>query len=855
MSPAEAAQRIADLRTAVARHDELYHRHSTPEITDFDYDRLKAELAALEKKFPAAAAALGADTPTARVGDDRTEGFARVKHRQAMTTLDNTYDEAELREFCARLAKLCGRDDLAFSVEPKIDGASISLTYEKGKLTRAVTRGDGEEGDDVTVNVKTIANLPHKLRAPADLTEAPVPDLVEIRGEIFLRFAEFARINQAQQEAGLAPYANPRNLASGTLKQLDTADVKSRGLEIVLYGLGACEPADLVDSQAAWHAALAQWGLPTLEHRRNVRGVEAVVSAIHALDALRGTLPYATDGAVVKLDDFELQRLVGYRGEGQSARKLSPRWACAYKFAPERAETRLNAITIQVGRTGVLTPVAELEPVQLAGTTVARATLHNRDEIARKDIRVGDTVYVEKAGEIIPAVIGVNLARRTPECVPYAFPEKCPVCGTAVVQVEGEVAIRCPNADCPAQLTGRLDYVAGRGVLDIEGLGGVVAERLVETGAVADLFDLFRLQASELAKLILSKEKKFLDSGKERKPTELGQKNAERIVSGISKAREQPLERWILAMQIPDVGGATAQDLAKITGSVSAFVDSAVIRDVAELARLLNEIQRNNPSARGNVQKSQEEREGLRLVHERLAQAADAIGVRLVNAGHAKYSELPLYEASPVGESVERTKWEALRQELDSCDERGGDSDASTPSDKADVKRRRDEIRAKLTTLAMEMIERGLAERVKRPARYVSTIIGPVVAGAILEWVASPRGRRFVERLRELEIDPRSRDSNVSGTVLSGKTVVITGSLVTLGRVEAQDLVRKMGGFVTGSVTRKTDLVVAGPGAGSKLEDAKKLGKKVIDENEFLALVGLPSKPTATAIDQQPELL
>ncbi len=634
MSPAEAAQRIAELRTEVARHDELYHRRSTPEIADFDYDRLKAELAALEKQFPAAAAALGADTPTSRVGDDRTEGFSRVKHRQAMTTLDNTYDETELREFCARLAKLCGRDDLVFSVEPKIDGASISLTYEQGKLTRAVTRGDGEEGDDVTVNVKTIANLPATLRtgragplgppgsaleprlhdgAPSGraLPATPVPALVEVRGEIFLRFAEFARINQAQQEAGLAPYANPRNLASGTLKQLDAADVKSRGLEIVLYGLGACEPADLVDSQAAWHAALAQWGLPTLEHRRSVRGVEEVVTAVRALDALRATLPYATDGAVVKLDDFELQRLAGYRGEGQSARKLSPRWACAYKFAPERAETRLNAITIQVGRTGVLTPVAELEPVLLAGTTVARATLHNRDEIARKDIRIGDTVFVEKAGEIIPAVIGVNLARRTPECVAYVFPEKCPVCGTAAVQVAGEVAIRCPNADCPAQLTGRLDYVAGRGVLDLESLGGVVAEKLVSTGAVREMFDLFALQAEPLGALNL---------GTAEAPRVLGVKNATKIVEAIARARSHDLGRWILALQIRDVGGATAQDLAAVHGTMEKLAASEILPRLARIPKLEEEARVTNPKARANKGQTEEERAARAVRHAALEQ-------------------------------------------------------------------------------------------------------------------------------------------------------------------------------------------------------------------------------------------
>ncbi len=610
MNPAQARKLIAERRAQVAHHDELYYRQAKPEISDFEYDLLKRELAELEARFPAEAAALAGASPTARVGDDRAEGFARVKHRQAMTTLDNTYDEAELREFHARLAKLFGRDDLAYSVEPKIDGASISLTYEHGRLVRAVTRGDGEEGDDVTANVRTIANLPHELRPPADLTQSPVPDLVEIRGEIFLRYEEFARINQEQAEAGLEPYANPRNLAAGTLKLLDAAVVRARRLEIVLYGLGACAPEELVDSQAAWHGALAQWGLPTLEHRRSVRGIEEVVAAIRELDARRGQLPYATDGAVVKLEDFALQRRAGYRGEGQSARKLSPRWACAYKFAPERAETRLRDITIQVGRTGVLTPVAELEPVQLAGTTVSRATLHNRDEIARKDIRIGDFVTVEKAGEIIPAVIGVTLARRAPECVPYVFPDRCPVCSTPAVQIDGEVAVRCPNPDCPAQLTGRLDYVAGRTVLDLEGLGGVVADALVRSGAVREVFDLFGLDAAKLGELNL---------GTAEAPRVLGLKNATKIVEAIARARTLPLDRWLLALQIRDVGGATAQDIAAVHGTLERVAASEALPKLARLADVAEEMTRISPRSRLNPPKDEADRAARTARHNELA--------------------------------------------------------------------------------------------------------------------------------------------------------------------------------------------------------------------------------------------
>ena len=743
MTPESAAPRIATLTAEIRRHDELYRNRARPEIGDFEYDALKRELEELERQFPAL---MVPDSPTQRVGDDRAEGFVRTKHRLAMTTLDNTYDEGELRDFHTRLAKLFSRDDLVYSVEPKIDGASISVTYENGKLVRAVTRGDGEEGDDVTANVKTIAHLPHTLRAPADLTTPPVPALVEIRGEIFLRFSEFARINQTQEEAGLEPYANPRNLAAGTLKLLDAAEVRARGLEIVLYGFGALEPQGLLASQSDGHAALAHWGLPTLEHRRTVRGIEAVVAAIRELDAHRSTLPYATDGAVVKLDDFALQQQAGFRGEGQSARKLSPRWACAYKFAPERAETRLKAITIQVGRTGVLTPVAELEPVQLAGTTVARATLHNRDEIARKDIRVGDTVYVEKAGEIIPVVIAVNLARRPPECSAYVFPETCPVCATATVHVVGEVAIRCPNPDCAAQLVGRLDYVAGRGVLDLEGLGGVVAEKLVTTGAVREMFELFALEAEPLGAMNL---------GTTEAPRILGVKNATKIVDAIARARGFDLGRWLLALQIRDVGGATAQDIAAAHGTLEAVAHSEILPRLARLADVVEAMSEVSPRSRLNPPKDETERQ----------------------ARAERYAAL----------AGEKAELEAIRER--------------TPG----------------------------AEK-----------IGAEVARHTVAFFRSARGQRALRRLHELGITPvaaRLATAPVVG-VFSGQTFVLTGTLPTLTREAAAAKIEAAGGKVSGSVSKKTSYVVAGEEAGSKLEKAQALGVAVIDEAEFLRLLG-----------------
>ena len=554
MSPAEAQQRIAQLRTEIARHDELYYRRAKPEITDFDYDALKAELAGLEKLFPEAAAAVGAESPTQRVGDDRTEGFVRVKHRQAMTTLDNTYDEAELRDFHARLAKILGTDDLAYTVEPKIDGVAVSLTYERGKLTRAVTRGDGEEGDDVTVNVRTIKALPQTL------TGKPVPDVIEIRGEIFLREEEFRRINQQQEEAGEAIYANPRNLAAGTLKALDPAFVRSRKLEVVVYGLGLCEPA-IVDSQSAFHAQLEAWGMPVDSAFRTVRGIDEVWAAIQALDRTRRGLPYGTDGAVVKLDRFEQQRhpKIGYRGmsadgRAEAARKLSPRWACAFKFAPDRAETRVRDITIQVGRTGALTPVAELEPVFLAGTTVKRATLHNADEIARKDVRVGDAVLVEKAGEIIPAVVAVLLEKRAAGSEPYAFPRACPVCHTPVVRAEGEVVWRCPNPRCPEKVRRGIEHFTSKGGLDIEGFGEEMVTLLLEKGLIKSTADIFRLTLADLLPLKKS-----------------GEVWAGNLIAGIEASRSADLWRVIYGLGIPQVGAAAAKDLARTFRSLDAL--------------------------------------------------------------------------------------------------------------------------------------------------------------------------------------------------------------------------------------------------------------------------------------------
>ncbi|HEY0943660.1 MAG TPA: NAD-dependent DNA ligase LigA, partial [Opitutaceae bacterium] len=545
MTSAEAEKRIAQLREQVAHHDERYYRKAAPEISDFEYDRLKRELADLEAQWPELATG---ESPTAQVGDDRTEGFQRYRHREPMMSLDNTYSESELREFHDRLVRLLGRNELGYVVEPKIDGLAVSVTYEKGRLVRAVTRGNGVEGDDITANARTIRSLPRELK---HASHAPLPDIIEIRGEIYMTLAEFKRINQEREAAGEPLYANPRNLAAGTVKQLDPREVAARKLEIVLYGIGACEPASArPNTQSAYHELVREWGLPTVEKYWTARGIDEVWTRVQELDQHREAFAYATDGAVVKLDSIPLQREAG-------ATSKAPRWAMAYKFAAERAETKLLAITIQVGRTGVLTPVAELEPVHLAGTTVSRATLHNRDEIARKDIRVGDYVYVEKAGEIIPAVIGVHTARRTPECTPYAFPKKCPECGTPVVQIEGEVALRCPNYDCPVQVRRRVQHFASKACVDIDGLGIAMVDTLVGKGWVKSIPDIYRLRREDLLTL-----------GKNR------EKSTDNLLAAVEASKTAELWRFIHGLGVTHVGAAAAKDLARRFGNLEALAEA-----------------------------------------------------------------------------------------------------------------------------------------------------------------------------------------------------------------------------------------------------------------------------------------
>ncbi len=539
---AEARQRIENLRAEIARHDRLYFAEAAPEISDYAYDQLVRELARLEAAFPDG-------RPGASIGDDRTGLFPTWRHRRPMQSLEKTYDEGELRSFLRVLARRLGAEELMWTVEPKVDGLAVSAIYERGRLVRIVTRGDGREGDDISRHIGGIRSLPRGLRRTMpDGRPNPIPDLIELRGEIYVSWAEFDRVNRERRRADEAPFAHPRNLAAGTVRLLDESTVETRNLDVVFYGWGAWEPEPMrAATQQAFHEQVRAWGLPGLADYRAVRGADEVWAAVRDLQLRRAGLPFPVDGVVVKLDAVSRRAAVG---ESDHA----PRWAMAFKFAPARVATRLRAITVQVGRTGLLTPVAELAPVHLAGGIVSRATLHNGPAVARRDLRVGDLVYVERAGGVIPEITGVELAQRPAESRPYEFPTSCPVCGTAVVRLEGEAATRCPNATCPAQVRQRLRHFTSRACLDIGGLGPATIDRLVGCGVVATVADLYRLDRRRLVAV----------GG-------LSAEAADTVLAAVERSKRAELSRFIHGLGIPTVGAVAARELARRFGSLDAL--------------------------------------------------------------------------------------------------------------------------------------------------------------------------------------------------------------------------------------------------------------------------------------------
>lgn len=664
----DIAQKIASLRAEITRHEELYRIQNQPEISDREFDELLKQLQSLEDQFPLFA---HTDSPTRKVGDDRSRAFETVAHRLPMQSLDNTYNRDELFQFDARLRRLLGDKPLEYRVEPKLDGLAISLTYQKGRLTRAVTRGNGIEGDVVTANIRTIRELPERL------TGNNFPEIIEIRGEVFMGNEEFLRINAEREQQQLPLYMNPRNLASGTVKLLDSEEVSRRKLEIVLYGVGYMEGIYFA-RQSGISKQLANWGLPVVSQSWSVEGIEAAWGCVEKLDQLRSNFPFPTDGAVIKLEDCKAQQEAGNTSK-------APRWAISYKFAAEQAETRLHSISIQVGRTGVLTPVAELDPVSIAGSTVSRATLHNEDEIRRKDIREGDTVIVEKAGEVIPAVIRVVAEKRPADASPFDFKQRILDLGWDAERIPGQVAWRLKNNDSPERLQRSLEHFAGRQAMDIDGLGTEIIRQLIDKGKIRSLPDIYSLEFESLLELDKFKEK-----------------SAGNLIAAIDDSRGRDLWRFIHGLGIPHVGAQSAKELANHFGSLDA----------------------------------------------------------LLNASPQQIQEI---------EGV-----------------------------------------------------------------------GPIMAQSIVDWCHDPVNERCLQQFRDLAglrlQLPAKRQMSDDGA-LAGKTWVITGTLPSLSRDQARDRIEAAGGKVSGSVSKKTDFLLAGESAGSKLDKALKLGVTIVDEARLMEML------------------
>ena len=663
--PRDVRARIEALRGRIEHHNHKYYVENAPEISDEAYDKLMRELLEVEKEHPEL---VTPDSPTQRVGGQPVEGFGTVRHRLPMLSIDNVLTREELEEFETRVHKLLESGaKVEYMCEPKIDGLAVSLTYEEGRLTLGATRGDGEQGDDVTANIRTLRQVPLKL----SLKEPPA--IIEARGEVYMTFAEFQRLSREREEAGEAPFANPRNAAAGSLKLLDPRITASRKLSIFFYAAGVVEGVELGTHEEVLEY-LRKAGLRVNPETKLCRSVEEVWGFCEKFGERRHQLPYGVDGVVIKVNDHAQREALGFTSK-------APRWCVAFKYAAEQAQTVLKEITVQVGRTGVLTPVANLEPVLLAGTTVKRATLHNAEEIRRKDIRAGDTVIIEKAGEIIPQVVKVILEKRPAGAKPFEMPKKCPECGSPVTKIGEEVYDRCSSSSCPAQIKRSLKYFGGRDAMDIEGMGPVLVEQLVDKGLVKDFAELYALKTEQVEAL-----------------ERMGEKSAENLVKAIGESRGRDLDRVIVALGIPNVGTTAAETLAEEFGSLEALAEAD---------------------------------------EERLMQVNE---------------------------------------------------------------------------------------------------IGPIMAEAIATYFRTPANLKLIERLKEAGVNmkrKKTRRSEAVRTGLSGKTVVITGTLESLSRQEAEALVKRAGGKATSSVSKNTDYLVVGESPGSKLQRAKELGVTVISEKEL----------------------
>lgn len=662
-----AADRIKELYTEIARHNQLYYRDDSPEISDAEYDALFRELQLLEEQYPDLARP---DSPTGRVGAPPRESFSQVSHRIPMLSLENTLTEEEITEFDERVKRflaLADGEEIRYFCEPKMDGLAVEIIYEDGVFIAGSTRGDGFTGEDVTRNLRTIKAMPLRLSAAAP------PRRLEVRGEVYLALKDFQRLNAEREEEGEQPFANPRNAAAGSLRQLDSHITAKRPLSLFCYGPGEVNGYDFT-SQQHFLDTIATWNLPVNPRGKSVSGVQGILAYYRDMADARESLDYEIDGVVVKVDSFALQRELGEKSR-------SPRWAIAFKFPPRQAVTVVEDIIPQVGRTGVITPVAHLAPVEVSGVIVSRATLHNWEELEKKDIRIGDTVLIERAGDVIPAVVRVFPEKRTGTERQLPVPEQCPACGSAVTKIPGEVAVRCLELSCPAKVRESIIHFASRNAMDIEGLGDKNVEQLLRLGLVKTVADLYTLTKDDFMRF-----------------DRMGDKLAGKLLTALENSKKRELYRFIFALGIRNVGQHTAKLLAAAFGSIDNL---------------------------------------------------------------AKASETELLSVREVG---------------------------------------------------------------------------PLVAQSIMAFFSNPRNMEAIQRMKDAGLQPITAEKRLGGK-FAGQNFVFTGSLTRLTRNAAKQLVENAGGHATGSVSRKTDFVVAGADAGSKLDKARELGIQVISETELLEML------------------
>ncbi len=835
MSPmAESPQdRAARLREELQRHERLYYGEAKPEISDRDFDRLMAELAAIEAEHPELRTA---DSPTQRVGGEPTEGFEQVEHTPPMLSLDNTYDHNELEEWVERLARLLPDTEFEFICELKVDGVSLSLLYENSVLTQAATRGNGRVGDLVTANARTIRTLP--LRLPA---EAPARLLV--RAETYMRRSAFAALNEQRAAAGQELYANPRNTTAGTVRQLDSRDVARRRLDVACYEW--VQPAGDDDKGRPSHgeslASLADLGLPVNDSWRRCKGLSEVVAYCDDWQEKRGELDFEIDGVVVKVDDPELRDRLG-------ATAKAPRWAVAFKFEAEQAETLVRAINAQVGRTGAVTPVAELEPVLVAGTTVKRATLHNYEDLARKGVRVGDAVVIEKGGDIIPKVVSVFEERRGPESQRFEPPTECPVCGETLYQPEEEALLRCVNAACPAVVREAIRHFASRNAMDIEGMGNWLVGELVGGGLVRDVADLYRLTVKQLADL--------------EKTTTVGEELAEELAEGIATLKRKfDLPRAINAMGVPGIGPKKAELLAESFDTV----DNVVTASPEELAK--SRIDKKGAQAIQEFSTATENRSlakaldqvlGVSDAYDSLQATSTQLDTVLKKATTGLAKGIPglgslaqsLVDAHLVRGPGDLFRLKTAQLASLSRATRLGERSAEKIVNSLEQSKMRPFARVvyalgirhvgERTALALANRFPSIGELAEASVEQLQETeeVGAIIARSVREFFDSGRNQDLLNRLQEagLRLHQEATSEPESGP-LKGKVFVLTGSLAGMTRREAKERITALGGKVTGSVSRNTHFLVHGEKAGSKLSRAEQLGVKKLDEAEFRQLL------------------